>query len=87
MDTIKDMAKMEESVDYIKNKKVREYINDPKNRERFFVVNPETGRFEFSSDLYKEWAKSHTQGDNTLTTSERENAAVATGLSKKQMKI
>ena len=81
-----DMAKMEESVDYIKNKKVREYINDPKNRERFFVVNPETGRFEFSSDLYKEWAKSHTQGDNTLTTSERENAAVATGLSKKQMK-
>ena len=81
-----DMAKMEESVDYIKNKKVREYINDPKNKERFFVVNPETGRFEFSSDLYKEWAKSHTQGDNTLTTSERENAAVATGLSKKQMK-
>ena len=81
-----DMAKMEESVDYIKNKKVREYINDPKNRERFFVVNPETGRFEFISDLYKEWATSHTQGDNTLTTSERENAAVATGLSKKQMK-
>ena len=81
-----DMAKMEESVDYIKDKKVREYINDPKNKERFFVVNPETGRFEFSSDLYKEWAQSHTQGDNTLTTSEREHAAVATGLSKRQMK-
>ena len=81
-----DMAKMEESVEYIKDKNVRAYINAPANKERFFVVNPDTGRFEFSSDLYKEWAQSHTQGDNTLTTSEREHAAVATGLSKRQMK-
>lgn len=81
-----DMAKMEASVTYIKDKDVRAYINNPQNKERFFTVNPATGRFEFSSELYKQWALSHTQGDNTLTTSERSNAAMATGLSKRDMK-
>lgn len=76
-----DMMTMETSVEYVKDKDVRNYINNPQNRERFFDENG-----KFSSEKYKEWAKSHTQGDNTLTTTERGNAAMATGLSKGDMK-
>ena len=76
-----DMMTMETSVEYVKDKDVRNYVNNPRNKERFFDANG-----NFSSEKYKEWAKSHTQGDNTLTTTERGNAAMATGLSKGDMK-
>lgn len=80
-----DMFKMEQSVIYVKDKDVRAYISSPQNRERFFAKDA-NGAYVFSSEKYKEWAKTQAQGDNTLTTTERTNAAMATGLGKKDVK-
>lgn len=80
-----DMMTMERSVKYIKDKDVRNYVTNPANRDRFYIKDA-NGAYVFSSEKYKEWAKSHTQGDNTLTTSERGNASMATGLSKGDVK-
>ncbi len=80
------MTTMEMSVEYIKDKDIRAYVNDPKNRDRFFEQNPKTGAYEFSSYKYKEWARSHNQGDSTITTTERKAASMATGLSEKDTK-
>lgn len=74
-----DLLKLEEKVQYIKDKDIRRYVE--LNRSTFYDENG-----NFSSDKYKEWAKSHLQGDNTLTTGERKPASAATTLSEKDMK-
>ncbi len=74
-----DLLKLEEKVQYIKDKDISRYVK--LNRSTFYDENG-----NFSSDKYKEWAKSHLQGDNTLTTGERKPASAATTLSEKDMK-
>lgn len=73
-----DLEIMERRVEYIKDKDVRRYVAGKPQR---FKVNG-----EFSSGMYKDWARTHLQGDNTLTTGERNAASSATGLSGGDMK-
>ncbi|MCM1009386.1 MAG: hypothetical protein NC390_00725 [Fusobacterium sp.] len=66
---------LKRSVEYIKDKDVRKYVEA--HPDRFY----ENGKF--SSEKYRAWAESQLQGDNTLTTSERKPASIATTLSEK----
>lgn len=68
---------LKKSVEYIKDKDVRKYVEA--HKDRFY----ENGKF--SNEKYHAWAEAHLQGDNTLTTSERKPASIATGLSKGDM--
>ncbi len=69
---------LKKSVEYIKDKDVRKYVEAHKNR--FYDENG-----KFSNTKYHEWAETHLQGDNTLTTSERKPGSITTGLSKGDM--
>lgn len=66
---------LKHSVEYIKDKDVRRYVES--HPDRFYKDG------KFSSEMYHEWAETQLQGDNTLTTSERKPASVATTLSEK----
>ncbi len=66
---------LKHSVEYIKDKDVRRYVET--HQDRFYKDG------KFNSDMYHEWAETQLQGDNTLTTSERKPASVATTLSEK----
>lgn len=66
---------LKHSVEYIKDKDIRRYVES--HPDRFYKDG------KFSSEMYHEWAETQLQGDNTLTTSERKPASVATTLSEK----
>lgn len=66
---------LKHSVEYIKDKDVRKYVET--HQDRFYKNG------QFSSEMYHDWAESQLQGDHTLTTSERKPASVATTLSEK----
>lgn len=68
---------LKRSVEYIKDKDIRKYVES--HPDRFYKDG------KFSSEMYHEWAETQLQGDNTLTTSERKPASVATTLSEKDM--